>query len=45
MIPIPKATLIVVVGGYTFIVTMTLTLSKNIEFSRTMIENMHSFVP
>ena len=43
MIPIPPA--LIVVGGYTFIVTITLTLSKNIEFTKTMIENMHSFVP
>ena len=43
MIPIPAA--LIVVGGYTIVVGITLTLSRHIEFSKTMARDMHTFVP
>ena len=43
MIQIPAA--LIVIGGYTIVVGITLTLSKHTEFSRTMVRDMHSFVP
>lgn len=36
---------LIVVGGYSVVVGIALTLSMNVEFSETMIRDMHSFVP
>ena len=43
MIQIPAA--LIVIGGYTIVVGITLTLSRDREISRTMMQDMHSFVP
>mgnify|MGYP006246805529 FL=1 len=43
MIQIPAA--FIVIGGYTIVVGITLTLSRDIEFSKEMVRDIHSFVP
>lgn len=43
MIQIPAA--LIVIGGYTIVVGITLTLSTRTNFTKTMVHNMHSFVP
>tara|TARA_A100001015_G_scaffold67481_1_gene74757 strand:+ start:965 stop:1096 length:132 start_codon:yes stop_codon:yes gene_type:complete len=43
MIQIPAA--LIVIGGYTIVVGITLTLSRDIEFSKEMVRDIHSFVP
>lgn len=43
MVQIPTA--FIVIGGYTVIVGITLSLSRHIEISRAMMQDIHSFVP
>ena len=35
----------IVVGGYSVVVGIALTLSRNVEFSESINRDMHSFVP